>query len=145
VGRWVDDEPGLFSLPSGRRVRGRALREGLPRGGLPEFGVYLVARDPRPFGWPAEWVRWRDFSLPSDRAAAEAVLLEVWRRCADERVEIGCNGGRGRTGTALACLAVLDGVSVAEAVQFVRAGYDRRAVETPWQRWFVGRFAKDVG
>jgi hypothetical protein len=40
---------------------------------------------------------------------------------------------------------VLDGVSVAEAVQFVRAGYDRRAVETPWQRWFVGRFAKDVG
>ncbi|EWM19009.1 dual specificity protein phosphatase [Kutzneria sp. 744] len=58
----------------------------------------------------------------------------------DEQVELACGGGRGRTGTALACLAVLDRVPAAEAVAYVRARYDRRAVETPWQRRYVARF-----
>ncbi|NUP61376.1 MAG: protein phosphatase, partial [Nonomuraea sp.] len=58
-----------------------------------------------------------------------------------ERVEVACGGGRGRTGTALACLAVLDGVPAAEAVRYVRSHYDRHAVETPWQRRFVARFS----
>jgi protein-tyrosine phosphatase len=56
-------------------------------------------------------------------------------------VEVACGGGRGRTGTALACLAVLDGVPAHEAVGYVRAHYDARAVETPWQRRYVRRFA----
>ncbi|MGH3781040.1 MAG: protein-tyrosine phosphatase family protein [Pseudonocardiaceae bacterium] len=56
------------------------------------------------------------------------------------RVEIACTGGLGRTGTALACLAILDGVVAAEAVGYVRAHYNSRAVETPWQRRFVSRF-----
>ncbi len=51
-----------------------------------------------------------------------------------------CGGGRGRTGTALACLAVLDGVPPAEAVAYARELYDPRAVETPWQRRYVARF-----
>lgn len=58
-----------------------------------------------------------------------------------ERVEIACGGGRGRTGTALAALAVLDGVPAEEAVEFVRRHYDRHAVETPWQRRYVSRFS----
>jgi len=48
----------------------------------------------------------------------------------------------GRTGTALACLAVLDGVVAAEAVGYVREHYNSRAVETPWQRRFVSRFQR---
>lgn len=48
--------------------------------------------------------------------------------------------GRGRTGTALACIAVLDGVAPQQAVAFVREHYDPRAVETPWQRRYVRRF-----
>jgi protein-tyrosine phosphatase len=68
------------------------------------------------------------------------VLTEAWRRAAGERVEIACYGGRGRTGTALACLAVLDGVPAGEAVAYVREHYDRHAVETPWQRAYVRRF-----
>lgn len=48
----------------------------------------------------------------------------------------------GRTGTALACLAVLDGVPADEAVAFVRDGYHPRAVETPWQRRYVRNFAR---
>lgn len=53
---------------------------------------------------------------------------------------IACDGGRGRTGTALACLAILDGVPAADAVGYVRTLYHRRAVETPWQRRYVRRF-----
>lgn len=55
-------------------------------------------------------------------------------------MEVACHGGVGRTGTALACLAVLDGVPPGEAVAYVREHYARRAVETPWQRRYVSRF-----
>lgn len=86
-------------------------------------------------------MRWPDFRLPSDRRAAHDALREAWCRSASEQVEVACSGGRGRTGTALACLAMLDGVSAREAVSYVRDRYDRRAVETPWQRRFVTRFS----
>ncbi len=58
----------------------------------------------------------------------------------DERVELACGRGCGRTGTALACMAILDGVPPPEAVAYVREHYDQRAVETPWQRRYVTRF-----
>ncbi|MEV4416689.1 protein phosphatase [Catellatospora sp. NPDC049609] len=131
---------GVLRLPSGRLVRGRGLRRPLPEGARPRFGVYLLGHEPPAVAWPARWVRWRDFWLPADPPAFREVLGEVLARAASERVEVACAGGRGRTGTALACLAVLDGVPASEAVGWVRAHYDRRAVETPWQRRFVERF-----
>lgn len=85
-------------------------------------------------------MRWPDFRLPTDRVDAAAAIHEAWERAADERVEIACSGGLGRTGTFLACLAVLDGVPRGEAVTFVRQHYSPRAVETPWQRRYVTRF-----
>jgi protein-tyrosine phosphatase len=78
--------------------------------------------------------------LPSDARDAEHALREVWRRAGSERVEIACGGGRGRTGTVLACLAVLNGLPALEAVTYVREHYGRRAGETPWQRRYVTRF-----
>ncbi|MGY1708403.1 protein-tyrosine phosphatase family protein [Geodermatophilus sp. SYSU D00758] len=137
-GPWDAALPGVLELPSGRRVRGRALRE--PTGGPVALGVYLAGR---PVTGPAAeslWVRWRDFALPADPAALREALRAAWERSAAERVEIACHGGTGRTGTALACLAVLDGVPAQDAVAFVRARYRRRAVETPWQRALVARF-----
>lgn len=92
--------------------------------------------------WESQWIRWPDFWLPSDRLAFRQSLVELWQRAVGERVEIGCVGGRGRTGTALACLAVLDGVPPSLAVGFVRERYDPRAVETPWQRRYVARFTR---
>ncbi|MFH9419592.1 protein-tyrosine phosphatase family protein [Streptomyces sp. NPDC017529] len=137
---WQDTGTGVLRLPSGRLVRGRGLRHPLPQGPAPGFAVYLLGKEPPEVPWEARWLRWPDFRLPADRALARDVLGEVWERAAAERVEVACGGGRGRTGTALACLAVLDGVPAAEAVDFVRRGYDRRAVETPWQRRYVRRF-----
>ncbi len=62
------------------------------------------------------------------------------RARAGQRVEIGCYGGHGRTGTALACLAILCGQAPGEAVGWVRAGYCERAVETDEQEAFVRNF-----
>ncbi|EFL19756.1 dual specificity protein phosphatase [Streptomyces sp. C] len=81
-----------------------------------------------------------DFWLPSDPTTTADALREAWARAQAERVEIACGGGRGRAGTALACLAVLDGVPSREAVAYVREHYAPRAVETPWRRRFVTRF-----
>jgi protein-tyrosine phosphatase len=137
---WELSAPGVLVLPSGRLVRGRALRRPLPAGPRPDFGLYLLGREPSPVDWEYRWLRWPDFRLPSDRAAAGEALREAWERAAAERVEVACGGGQGRTGTALACLAVLDGVPAEEAVGYVRTRYSPRAVETPWQRRFVSRF-----
>ena len=138
---WDPAAPGVLTLPSGRRVRGRGRRAPLPPGPLPAWGVYLLGRLPEPVPWESRWVRWPDFRLPADRDELRSVLREVWERSADERVELACAGGTGRTGTALACLAVLDGVPAADAVAFVRERYRPQAVETPGQRRFVARFA----
>ncbi|GGS57108.1 protein-tyrosine-phosphatase [Planobispora rosea] len=137
---WDPQAPGVVRLPSGRLVRGRGLARPLPDGPEPEFALYLLGRPPEAVTWTARWVRWPDFRLPADRADAADALREAWRRAEAERVEVACAGGKGRTGTALACLAVLDGVPAAQAVRYVREHYDPRAVETPWQKRYVRRF-----
>ncbi len=104
------------------------------------LGVYLLGRDPGPFAWEHRWVRWPDLRLPASLAHAATVLDEAHGRAADERVEVACGGGVGRTGTALAVLAILAGLPREDAVSWVRRTYHRRAVETPWQRRWVQRF-----
>lgn len=137
---WNPTDTGVMHLPSGRLVRGRGLRRPLPPGPVPTFAVYLLGTEPPATRWPRRWVRWPDFWLPRDPEAARAALREAWERATGDRVELACGGGVGRTGTALACLAVLDGVPSHEAVAYVRRHYHPRAVETPWQRRFVTRF-----
>ncbi|MFC7327894.1 protein-tyrosine phosphatase family protein [Marinactinospora rubrisoli] len=137
---WQPSAPGVLRLPSGRLVRGRGLRHPFPEGPEPDFALYLLGGEPPPVTWEVRWVRWRDFWLPSDHIAFRAALQEAWQRSETARVEIACGGGNGRTGTALACLAVLDGVPAHDAVGYVRKHYRPRAVETPWQRRFVTRF-----
>lgn len=85
-------------------------------------------------------LRWPDFWLPTDRDVAVEYFREAWERSRTERVEIACPGGKGRTGTAMACLTVLDGLPAEEAVSYVRKNYARHAVETPWQSRYVSRF-----
>ncbi|HEY0499422.1 MAG TPA: protein-tyrosine phosphatase family protein [Kutzneria sp.] len=138
---WEPGTPGLLRLPSGRLVRGRGLRHPLPPGPTPSFGLYLLSSNPAPMPWHSRWIRWPDFWLPTNRAAFNSALADLLIRAAEDRVEVACSGGVGRTGTALACLAVLDGVPNNEAVAYVREHYSKRAVETPWQRRFVTRWS----
>lgn len=133
----------MLRLPSGRLLRGRSLRQPMPPGTVPDFALHLLGRRPAPFEGEARWVRWPDFRLPKDRGDARDALRVAWLRSETERVEVACGGGLGRTGTALACIAVLDGVPADQAVTFVREHYQPRAVETPWQRRYVVRFTAD--
>jgi protein-tyrosine phosphatase len=139
---WTEGAPGVLRLPSGRLIRGRGLRRPIPDAQLPEFGVYLLGRAPEPVPWPSVWLPWPDFRLPREPEQARTVLTGAWQRAATERVELACGGGRGRTGTALACLAVLDGVPADDAVGYVRTHYHPKAAETPGQRRFVRRFSR---
>jgi hypothetical protein len=75
----------------------------------------------------------------TNRKATSEALREAWTRAETSVWRSAC-GGHGRTGAALACLAVLDGVAKHEAVADVRRHYSPRAVETPWQSRFVARF-----
>jgi hypothetical protein len=146
---WLDDT-GLVTLPSGARVRGRRL--GDPASPA-DFALVLARGWPmvhrssrerrhrgRDFGhgvpaWPHRHIRWPDFWIPTDRADALDALHDAHHRArAGERVEVACRGGIGRTGTALAALAILDGLTPGDALTWVRRNYHHRAVETPWQR-----------
>ena len=142
---WEPSGVGVLGLPSGRLIRGRALRRPPPEGPNPAFGVYLLGHGKMRVPWETRQVRWRDFWLPSDPDRLSVALHEAWSRSATERVEVACAGGQGRTGTALACLAVLDGVPGSEAVAYVRARYLPRATELPWQRRFVANFERGDG
>jgi hypothetical protein len=106
----------------------------------PHFGLYLDTRWDPP--WSHQHAAWPDFGVPGDAGALRAALLQLLDRArAGDRVEIGCLGGHGRTGTALACLAVLTGTPADQAVDWVRARYCPKAVETDAQRAFVESFA----
>lgn len=48
---------GVLRLPSGRLVRGRALRRPLPAGPQPAFALYLLGQPPPPVPWEARWLR----------------------------------------------------------------------------------------
>jgi protein-tyrosine phosphatase len=136
-----------ITLPDGTRIRGRGLRDGPVPGPAPDFGLYLGTtrlrrRHESSLPWPHAWVSWPDFLIPLDSAAAITAIRDVYRRARDgERVEVACNGGVGRTGTVIACLAVLSGLPAAEAIRWTRANYHPHAIETPWQRRWIRRIA----
>jgi protein-tyrosine phosphatase len=59
------------------------------------------------------------------------------------RAEVFCYGGHGRTGTVLACLAVLDGEPPDAAIARLRRDYCSRAVSTSELADFVRVVASD--
>ncbi|PZF87790.1 protein phosphatase [Micromonospora deserti] len=130
-----DAQAGVVVLPSGAAVRGRRIGDAV----TPADFALLLAPGPVP-AWPYRRIRWPDFRIPVDRADALDALREALRRAHDgERVEVACRGGTGRTGTALAALAILDGLPPERAVRWVRTTYRPRAVETPWQKRWLRR------
>ncbi len=93
----------------------------------------------------ATFIPWADYGLPtcSFEHAAETIV-DLWDKSnAGKVVEVGCMGGHGRTGTILACIAILsdDGMSPSQAVAWVRSVHCKKAVESDSQEWFVAWFA----
>ena len=128
----------IVTLPDGTDVTAASFDPIDPytRDRWPDFGLYLDHRWQPP--WTYECLDWPDFGVPDDPARLVAVLSSALDRArAGEHVEIGCLGGHGRTGTALACLTILTGVPPGEAVPRVRAITCAKAVESVAQEAFV--------
>lgn len=129
------------TLPDGTQLTPMSFDAADPysREQFPNFGLYVDRRWQPP--WPHEYLDWPDLDVPRDPSEVAAALgLLLDRARAGERVELGCLGGHGRTGTALACIVVLSGYPAAEAVAWVRSNYCDRAVETAPQEAFVLAF-----
>ena len=126
-------------LPNGGRIRASASYHRLEDDPSRAWGLYL---DPywRPT-WPSRVVDWENMGLPVDFDDAVGAIHEA-KSIIDGGglVEVGCQGGIGRTGTVIACWAILDGIDPAKAVDWVRSEYLVRAVETPVQEWWVEWF-----
>jgi protein-tyrosine phosphatase len=92
----------------------------------------------------AEWqLDVPDYGLP-DEVALRAVLqqmLEAMRAAPNDAYHIGCKAGIGRTGTVMACLAIMAGAVEGDPVAWLRAAYFQGAIETPAQEAFVRGFA----
>lgn len=110
---------------------------------LPDLGVYLDGSwSPK---WPSTILEWPDFNCPVDSEEAARIIRESFRAAQGGcRVEVGCGAGIGRTGTVLACMAVLDGYPVSEVVAWVRDKYHGEAVEERGQCEWIGWFAEHV-
>ena len=135
----------IVVFPDGSRVRASSISDRRVDDPERSFGLYLDAR------WqpssPADLIEWRNFGLPEDAESAAQKIEAAFRRARQgELIEVGCLGGSGRTGTVLACMAVLAGVPQDEAVAWVRRAYKADAIETAeqeeWVRWFAGRRAR---
>lgn len=108
----------------------------------PDFGLYAYS------GWNpscvATFIPWQDYGLPTvDFARVFEAIQTAWDlSCEGKVVEVGCMGGHGRTGTILACLALLSDpeMTARQAIHHVRKVHCNEAIETNEQEWFVAWF-----
>jgi hypothetical protein len=97
------------TLPDGTRIRASSIVDRVEDDPARDFGLYLDARwEPT---WPSDTIDWQDFGLPADGTRAATQIRDAFLRARrGQTVEVGCLGGLGRTGTVLACMAVLAGL-----------------------------------
>lgn len=109
---------------------------------VPDWGLYLDSMW-HPTGWRYEYIDWPDMSTPYNDVIAVEAIIEAYERALlhGQKVEVGCIGGHGRTGTVLACMAVLEGLTADAAMQLVWASYCKHAIETKSQEWWIHWFA----
>lgn len=127
----------LVTFPDGTKLWGSSqhTRTNPKPEELPQWGLYL---DP---SWSpqclAMFLPWQDYGLPKvpDSQIVQGITMSLEMAKRGYRVEVGCIGGHGRTGTALAMMATLCGVKPDEAVKWVRENYCKHAVETEQQEW----------
>lgn len=84
--------------------------------------------------WPMAYLEWHDYGVPESFDTTITVLEWTWQQILDgKRVETGCLGGHGRTGTFLALLLVKQGVKPGTACTQVWDEYCEEAIESKSQ------------
>ncbi|WP_124054184.1 protein-tyrosine phosphatase family protein [Arcanobacterium ihumii] len=141
---WQDTD-GVVEFPSGRRVRGRSWRASVTQEA--DVSVVLTTASGKEFSnngvigsGETITIDWPDYRLPRRPSQAIQVLRDVWQRSDKELVEITCSGGVGRTGTALAILAIFEGMCSTDAIDFVQEKYNPGSVSEHAQRGFLKDF-----
>jgi hypothetical protein len=135
----------VLKFPNGVEVHPSSLQDRKPGDGkpVPDFGLYLAS------SWKpaslAYYLDWPDYGIPTWYEVAYQSIQDAYGLAeGGSFVEVGCIGGHGRTGTAVACMAIIAGVPTCEAVEWVRKNYCEHAIESEkqewWVQWFGARF-----
>ena len=105
----------------------------------PDFPSELI---PIAFKYPCVFYDWTDYGVPRSPYILQLVKAAAELIREGKKLDIGCMGGHGRTGTFVALLAVeLLGAKAAEAIGMVRDNHCKEAIETYSQRAFIYGFA----
>lgn len=103
---------------------------------MPDFGLYFDGSW-KPT-WRNEFIAWPDYGIPDSLSMAVTQIADAVDRIRKgQKVEFGCIGGHGRTGTALAVVDVLLGCEPEPAIEHVRENHCQHAIESSIQEWFV--------
>lgn len=105
----------------------------------PDFGLYADASW-KPL-WRNEFITWPDYNIPTNEELGLTQIYEAfWRAKNGEKVEIGCIGGHGRTGTILAIMYIASAegeIDGSQAYKFVKENYCSHAIESDIQEWYI--------
>jgi hypothetical protein len=126
-------------LPDGTRILASGYFDRTSGEEVPDFGLYAYE------GWQPTWlaafIDWVDFGLPVDTPLASRLIVETFDRArSGQLVEVGCHAGNGRTGSIIACMAILAGEIANEAVEWTRSHYCLHAIDTSEQERWVEAF-----
>jgi hypothetical protein len=128
-----------LTLTDGTKIIGSGCFERTPADEVPDFGLYAY-EGWRP-KWPAAFIEWVDFGLPVDSREASRLIVEAFDRArSGELVEVGCHAGNGRTGSIIACMAILAGTAPTDAVAWTREHYCWHSIDTSEQERWVEAF-----
>ena len=131
-----------LTLPYGGRIVGSGCFERTPEDEVPDFGLYAY-EGWRPT-WPAAFIEWTDFGLPSDTEQATRLIVDAFDRAkSGQLVEVGCHAGNGRTGSIIACMVILAGIAPTDAIEWTREHYCWHAIDTKEQERWVEAFAPE--
>ena len=123
---------------------------------LPDLGVYLamgwqdemspiwgagIKTPHREGGFPTVYCRWPDFGIVHVSVVEWLINAIISNMEKGYKIDIGCQGAHGRTGTLLACLiAKVEGLCADDAIKAVHNRHCSKAVETNSQENLIREF-----